>query len=108
MPHLGVGVVNMIAQHTGGLPGTYPPSTTTPASGPSANAPEALALLSTDIEPWRASLLCRPNVWRWLPSIRAFVALSPQDEVLEARSYVAPLKMHDLDIRPFACKVLGH
>ncbi|RPM23278.1 hypothetical protein EVV10_25775 [Pseudomonas aeruginosa] len=65
-------------------------------------------MLSTDIEPWRVSLLCRPNVWRWLPSIRAFVALSPQDEVLGARSYVTPLKMHDLDIRPFACKVLGH
>ncbi len=29
-------------------------------------------------------------------------------EALETWSYVAPLKMHDLNIRPFACKVLGH
>lgn len=69
---------------------------------------EPLASLSADIESWRARLLCTPNVWRRLPPIRAFVSLSPPDEALETWSYVAPLKMHDLNIRPFACKVLGH
>ncbi len=98
----------MIAQHTGGLPSAYPPSATTSASGPSANAPGATRLVQ------RRHRVVAGEIALYAPC----VAAAPADARLclsqpsrrdaggvELRHL---LKMHDLNIRPFACKVLGH
>ena len=97
----------MIAQHMGGLPSAYPPIATTSASGPSANAPGATRLVERRHRAVAGEVAlyaqCGAGSRRYAP-----LSLSPPDEALETWSYVAPLKMHDLNIRPFACKVLGH
>jgi len=60
---------------------------------------EPLASLSADIEPWRARLLCTPNVWRRPPPIRAFVSLSPPDEALETWSYVNVINLRNFSYK---------
>ncbi len=98
----------MIAQHTDGLPSKYPPSATTPASGPSANAPEATCLVERRHRAVADELALYAKCMALAPADTRLCLSQTSRREAGTWSYLAPLKMHDLDIRPFACKVLRH